>query len=328
VGEPPRCLSSMADPGVPLNVIEAAEEGDAGVVQEWLEHGGGDANMDLSPETVTETTAQNGWGRGARLLLHAVEHGRINVTRVLLAHGADVNYVHRYQLEEPGDEYADTAMSLALEIYNYNTALLLLQNGAGAFPLMSRALLSHDLLRAALTAGARVDEVSCDGMTPEAYARAQHASYVYRCSFGDREFDNSVFELRDMYAKTVAMLEGTRLAGSYEAYVLAPFKDLLRIRSLLGRGRARIGPEAPEAVARLFGGRADATTPGGRARPPTRRRRPPPTRAPGLPDPVFWKVMEYWRAEDLQRPFTKRGGRWCAYRPLRPDPPPRDPPFV
>lgn len=306
----------MAQPGVPPDVLEAARQGDAGHVQRWLENGG-DANADLSPEAVEYARCF-----GTRLLLHAAEWstegGQGDVIRVLLAHGADVNYVHRYPNphDNPGHECADTAMSLALDGHNHNTALLLLQNGAGAFPLMSRALLKHDLLRAALAAGARVDEVSCDGMTPEAYARAQQASYVYRCSFGDREFDSSVFELRDIYARTVAILEGTRLAGSYEGYVLAPFKDLLRIRSLLARGRARIGPEAPEVVARLFGGRSDES---GRARPPTRRRRPPPPRAAGLPDPVFWKIMEHWRAEDFQRPFTKRGGRWCAYRPLRPD---------
>ena len=79
---------------------------------------------------------------------------------------------------------------------------------------------------------------------------------------------------------TLGILEGTRLAGSYKNYVLQEFKELLRLRSLLARGRARIGSAAPEAVARLFGGRPDATT--RRARPPTRRHRPPPPRSAGV----------------------------------------------
>ena len=37
-------------------------------------------------------------------------------------------------------------------------------------------------------------------------------------------------------------------------------------------------------------------------RPPTRRSRPPPERAAGVPDPVFWKVMEYYRLGDWRHP--------------------------
>ena len=129
---------------------------------------------------------------------------------------------------------------------------------------------------------------------PEAYARWWRDYYT---------INPSVHDYPGKYGDAVAMLEGTRLAGSYKSYVLAPFKELLRLRSLLARGRARIGPDAPEAVARLFGGRTDATT-RGRARPPTRRHRPPPNRAAGVPDPVFWKVMEYWRLGDWRRPET------------------------
>ena len=96
---------------------------------------------------------------------------------------------------------------------------------------------------------------------------------------------------------SLRMLEGTRLAGSYKNFVLLPFKELLRLRSLLARGRAHIGPATPEAAARLFGGRT-----AGRARPPTRRHRPPPPRTAGVPDPAFWLVMEYWRLGDWRHP--------------------------
>ena len=58
-----------------------------------------------------------------------------------------------------------------------------------------------------------------------------------------------------------------------------------------------MAPSTPEVIARLFGGRAAAAR-----RPPTRRSRPPPERAAGVPDPVFWKVMEYYRLGDWRHP--------------------------
>ena len=55
-------------------------------------------------------------------------------------------------------------------------------------------------------------------------------------------------------AESLRILEGVRRAGSYKNYVLQDFKGLLRLRSLLARNRARINDQAPEVVARLFGG--------------------------------------------------------------------------
>ena len=76
-------------------------------------------------------------------------------------------------------------------------------------------------------------------------------------------------------------LEGTRLAGhSYKRWVLKDYMALLRLRSMLARGRARQGPETPEAVKRLF----DTST------------------AAGVPDPCFWKVVEYAWLGNWRRP--------------------------
>ena len=71
---------------------------------------------------------------------------------------------------------------------------------------------------------------------------------------------------------------------------------LLRVRSLLVRGRATMAPSTPEVIVRLFGGRTAAAR-----RPPTRRSRPL-ERAAGVPDPCFWKVMEYYRLGDWRHP--------------------------
>ena len=79
--------------------------------------------------------------------------------------------------------------------------------------------------------------------------------------------------------------------------MLQDFKGLLRLQSLLVRNRARINDQAPEVVARLFGGRTDDAT-----RPARHRARPLPPRTAGVPDPAFWLVMEYWRLGDWRHP--------------------------
>ena len=126
-----------------------------------------------------------------------------------------------------------------------------------------------------------------DGMTPEDSARASIAAV--------RSYNSNRAAI---FEETASILEGVRLAGSYKQYVLRDFKGLLRTRSLLARGHALLGPQTPEIVARLFGGRADPTA----SRRATRRRKPPPQRPAGVPDPAFWLVMEYWRLGDWRRP--------------------------
>ena len=290
----------MAQPRVPLDVCTAARLGNYALVEEWLVNGG-DANINLAPEFEEQEASAYAYGAaaphhqlGCRLLSYAAEWGRLEVVRVLLAHGADVNYVHRYGWN--GEPEESTALLLAVEGArggrpvvvgdHHDVVSLLIQKGADCAPIMIYAL-PHpdDLLRMALASGLDLSVPSCLGRTPENYARYQYENW--------RDVNEN---MADRYAGSLAMLEGVRLAGSYKNYVknhgLQEYKDLLRLRSLLARGRARIGPDTPEAVARLFGGRAGFLT---RARPPTRRIQAQPRRTEGVPDPVFWKVMEYWR---------------------------------
>ena len=126
----------------------------------------------------------------------------------------------------------------------------------------------------------RAKTQSCvDGMTPEDSARASIAAV--------RSYNSNRAAI---FEETASILEGVRLAGSYKQYVLQDYKYLLRIRSLLARGRALIGPRNPDVVARLFGGRFDAWATF------------PHQRLAGVPDPAFWLVMEYWRLGDWRRP--------------------------
>ena len=84
------------------------------------------------------------------------------------------------------------------------------------------------------------------------------------------------------YAETAKILAGVRLAGhSYKRWVLKDYMPLLRLRSLLARGRARHGPETTVVAARLFGslsGFAD------------------------VPGPSLWRVVEYAWLGDWRHP--------------------------
>ena len=57
-------------------------------------------------------------------------------------------------------------------------------------------------------------------------------------------------------------------------------------------------PETPEAIRRLFGGTVAAS------RRSTKRSQSSHERFAGVPDPVFWKVLEYYRLGDWRRPGT------------------------
>ena len=95
------------------------------------------------------------------------------------------------------------------------------------------------------------------------------------------------------------VIDGVRLAGSYKEYILQDYKQLLRIRSLLARRRATMAPSTPDVIARLFGGTAAASR-----CPRTRRSQLSLKRSAGVPGPIFWKVMEFWRLGDWRRPCT------------------------
>ena len=271
--------------GVPNEIVRATENGETATVQRWLANGG-DPNQDLQPDNPLYSAWPN-----FRLLLLAAAQGRTGIVRLLLEHGANVNYVFKYPepvAESDGDEDDVGDNFTALDVASTTSdngilARLLLDNGAVS-RIVAPALSRPHRLRMLLAAGADISARSCHGETPETWLRRFLARE-------ERHFH------RFWYGMSLRMLEGTRLAGSYKNFVLLPFKELLRLRSLLARGRAHIGPATPEAAARLFGGRT-----AGRARPPTRRHRPPPNRTQGVPDPAFWLVMEYWRLGDWRHP--------------------------
>ena len=287
---------------VPDEIILATAQGYASTVRAWLESGG-DANQEL-PDNYRwiidqgdrfEDSDDEENISGQRLLAVATEYECCETMRVLIAHGADLDHEFYYDGSEA------TALHFAVDEKLHYASKLLIASGADVTrqydSILSSALLDPPLLRAVLISGvdpsAPFEDVYYgEGMTPEAYARSRRDHYVSMVATHTYRTD-----FVGLYGESVTILERSRLAGSYKNYVLQDFKGLLRLRSLLSRGRASFGPMTPEVVARLFGGRT-----AGRARPPTRRHRPPPPRAAGVPDPAFWLVMEYWRLGDWRRP--------------------------
>jgi hypothetical protein len=97
------------------------------------------------------------------------------------------------------------------------------------------------------------------------------------CSItGQIAYDDQIQDLineGNRYTEVAYILEGTRLAGhSYKRWVLKDYMALLRLRSLLSRGRARAGPETTLVAARLFGSLNGFA---------------------GLPGDCFWLVVKY-----------------------------------
>ena len=85
--------------------------------------------------------------------------------------------------------------------------------------------------------------------------------------------------------KSADFLRDVRLAGGWTRYFLRPHKSLLVLRGLCHRGRATYDNRTPEVLVRLFGAPdARRRTRSARAREGARVH---------LPDPLFWRVLEF-----------------------------------
>ena len=276
-------------------------------IRTWIERGG-DVNGEADPALI-EGTDLNGIDRavvypGNRLLTVAAECGRVDVMRLLLANGADVNYVNHESFEPRYIYMRDKSAILAAACRCEDDAVrLLIDHGADVnaasdgreHSVIGFATKHHRILKMVLaTLRVNIDWRDSSGRTAEYQAGQvderlttmleQPASMAahYRQSL---QYAETILA-RDTYRESCAILRGTRLAGSYKKYVIQttyqPAKDLLLLRSLVcgskvsTAGRAAAGPETATAVARLFDSCPD--------------------------NGVFWLVMQYWQLGDWRRP--------------------------
>ena len=248
---------------LPWPIVYAAKDGNLTAVREWLESGG----------DVNDTVG----GSRSTLIIKVVDNSlvsdaQLDVVRLLLSHGADVN-------KSDADSFTPVhCCAMYPEESNRGPLIqLLLDAGANVnatnrdeeTPLAIALYLSiwrspdHapaclDMITRLLRAGAALDAIRRDNSSAEDMLRDDEAS------------DNRLSP--DFYAcKT--LISDYRAAGStWKGYVRALPKELLRLRSLVARGRARekvrTRSKTPREIALLF--------------------------APNLPNALFWNVMTYW----------------------------------
>jgi len=125
-----------------------------------------------------------------------------------------------------------------------------------------------------LRAGADTEHRDRDGRTAE-----EHARY-----FNEEDMAN--------------LLRDVRLAGGWVRYALQPHYGLLVLRALCHRGRATFSARTPEVLVRLFG------APDGRRR--TRSTRATEGVRVHLPDPLFWRVLEFALGPAYDYPWVRQ----------------------
>ena len=246
---------------LPQPIVYAAKDGNLTAVREWLESGG----------DVNDTD-----GDGGTLLLRvfgssATSDAHHDVARLLLSHGADINKSER-------DSYTPL----------HCCAIYPEQSSRGPF------------IQLLLDAGANVNARNCDGETPLAIAlflsvwrnyndaarasldmitRLLRAGAALDAIRGDASVEDLLREEGHRYRESShycaleALISDVRAAGStWKGYLRALPKELLRLRSLVARGRARekvrTRRKTPREIALLF--------------------------APTFPNELFWGIMTYW----------------------------------
>ena len=256
---------------VPPEVMQAAREGNVTAVREWLE-GGGDPN-----DTNSNDTPLLSFYVGAGMISDA----HLDVVRLLLSHGGDVNwaagvgfapYIGFYPLHCCAVFPQDSTRGRLIQLFLDAGANVNATNRGGETPLgvtlacstwsstygrdPSRSCL--DVVTRLLRAGAGLDAINGDNESAEDMLRDDEAS------------DNRLSP--DFYAcKT--LISDYRAAGqTWKGYIRALPKELLRLRSLVARGRARekvrTRSKTPREIALLF--------------------------APTFPNELCWRVLEYW----------------------------------
>ena len=134
-----------------------------------------------------------------------------------------------------------------------------------------------DIIRLLLRAGADPQHRASDGHTAEE-------------DYRQRDLDDD-----NVYAgRSADLLRDVRLAGGWVRYALRPHYDLLVLRALCHRGRATFSARTPEVLVRLFG------APEARGRKYTIRGR------VDLPDPLFWRVLEFALGTPYDYPWVRQ----------------------
>ena len=239
----------------PPEILDAIKAGDIEVVRRWLEEG---PRKDLN--AVIDVENKDALLHFVLRPIHESNGNRAKLLQLLIANGANVHATTRagftalHKCRSPGE------------------ASILVDNGAeldarstryGITPLMIAARDANvETVRFLLLSGADVFLVDHTGIDAEALTMS-----------------NRGLASRPLF-------RAVKRAGGWKPYVRAPRVELVRLRSLCARGRAR-PPRSDPVLQRLFSAPSSskkATRASKRA-----NRRP-------LPNEVFWHILSYWRS--------------------------------
>ena len=238
---------------IPDHIDDAAREANLGVVEAWLNEAG--------PGAVNETD-EYGSTLLRLCLTRSIEERHVQLARMLIARGADVNIVSQYNSAPlhmasfPGD-FASSAVSLLLQagarvnVKNQDEDLTplaqLIQKfdycvGENAMPARQRRVSRSglEIMKLLLRAGASIDRCERD-LSAEACMQeflTRRPNYVND----------------DSFTRCQEIVAGVRAHGSYKAFAREPHRKFLRLRSLLVRGRAKVRGRRLERIARLPNG--------------------------------------------------------------------------
>ena len=264
----------------PEGIATAIKNGDVEAVRTWLDTGG-DVNAPCPDSRLSLPSYQVPLGP---LLIVAARCGKTRIMDLLLSRGADIDATDadgRTAVYELLNYWATYGSLPALKV--------LLSHGAdvnktkqsgflvGQTPLMIAISAGPDYVRMLLRAGAdpehRAHDLGLANSTAEEQARSD--PYSQRSESAD-------------------LLRDVRLAGGWKRYVLQPKYDLLVLRALCHRRRATFDSWTPEVLVRLFGA------------PEARRRNNAVRGRTDLPDPLFWRVLEFALGPVYDYPWVRQ----------------------
>jgi len=234
---------------VPYSIVDDIKDDDVGALSRWLDGAPPDGSVNDYDNNVDCEYPYS-------LLMICAEGDATKCARYLIAQGADVNERNPHPDTIKGVSDAPsliTALLVAVDHSGLEMVELLIEAGAdvdarmynGHTPLTT-VLLSkrqgekYPIVEALLRAGASIDKES-----------------LIEGTFRNQTDVGCVLLLRDV-----------RAAGSWKKYKLLPHMQILRLRSLVARGRASARPDAAPCVARLI--------------------------SPNLCNEVVWECLSYW----------------------------------
>ena len=236
---------------IPVEILDAARDGDISTVVRFLDEGGDVNAVDARGLT----------------LLRSVAYSQVDVCRVLVARGADPNKFGQNMLSPLCQAilFADGGLSNPRQgggaAWSASPSgelfQILVESGAdlnaresirwggdysheGHGSLLARILiefgerlddghsLSPDIVTALLRAGARVDSIFEDQGETYSASWCLNLALAYRPELAQDEH----------YIKTRDLIVGIQEDGSFKRFMRRPHREILRLRSLFSRGRA------------------------------------------------------------------------------------------